>query len=337
MNIIPIGKEQLDKFVASQPRSQILQSSVWAEFKKKLGSAVWTIGLADDDNNLIATALIIEHELPLNKSYLYCPRGPVIDPAAAYDHSLIIKLIFKEARDITIETKTAEEIFFRIEPTFAFNAQAVMARPTKPIQPKLTLMLDLSLSEDLLISQQHQKTRYNINLAKKKGVIVKEGSLADFEEVWKIFSQTSQRDEFHLHPKNYYQTMLATADSFKLLLATFENKIIALAIISRFGDTVTYLHGASDYQYRQLMAASLLQWEIIRSAKAQGYRYYDFHGIAPQGEPKHSWAGISRFKRGFGGQEVSFAGAYDFIYQPGWYRMYEISRKLNSFLKKPHN
>jgi peptidoglycan pentaglycine glycine transferase (the first glycine) len=334
LKIIPLNNQQLDDFVAKQPHSQILQSSSWAEFKKKNGQQTWQFGLVDDQNDLLASALIIEHKIFFNKSYLYCPRGPIIDLKKTPDHSLALKLFLKEIRDITITTKTTEEIFFRFEPTFDSSLKDKQLLKTKDIQPSTTLILDLSLTKDELSKNLNSKTRYNINLAQKKDISVKLGTLDDFEEAWKIFKQTSRRNSFNLHTRDHYLKMLEFKDSFKLHLAIHEQKIIAVLIAGYFGDTVTYLHGASDYQYRQLMASSYLQWEVINQAKQANYRYYDFHGIAPTDNPKHPWAGLTRFKKGFGGQIFTYPGTLDFIYQPVWYRMYKLLRKANSLLKK---
>ena len=171
-------------------------------------------------------------------------------------------------------------------------------------------------------------------LAEKKGVQVELRPAEKFPDVWPLFNYTSTRNNFNLHAQNYYQLMLNTSDNFKLWTASLEEKIIAAAIVGYYGNTVTYLHGASDYRYREIMAPNLLQWQIIKRAKSQNYKYYDFHGIAPQGQPNHPWVGITRFKKGFGGKEIAYPGTFDFIYQPEWYRIYKIFRKLNLLFKK---
>ncbi|MBU1037084.1 aminoacyltransferase, partial [Patescibacteria group bacterium] len=321
-----------DDFGLAQSPSQLLQSFAWGEFQQQLGHQVWRIGIIENEN-LIATAQIIEHCLPLGKSYLYCPRGPVINAQNLANNEQIIKLFLKKTRDITIQTSTKEEMFFRFEPTFDFVLTDSHLSPTKDIQPSQTLIINLTQTEEILSKNLHHKTRYNIKLAEKKGIIIKEGSLSDFTKVWPLFEQTAKRDRFRLHSKNYYQQMLKVVPHLKIWLALYEKKIIATLMAGYFGDTATYLHGASSYKHRSLMAPLLLQWQVIKNTKTSGYHYYDLHGIAPTRDPHHPWAGITRFKKGFGGQEFSYPGTFDFIFQPFWYKMYKIFRKVNLLFK----
>jgi lipid II:glycine glycyltransferase (peptidoglycan interpeptide bridge formation enzyme) len=114
---------------------------------------------------------------------------------------------------------------------------------------------------------------------------------------------------------------------------SLNNDIIAANLMVFYGDTATYLHGASNYAFRALMAPNLLQWNLIQEAKKRGFKYYDFHGIAPNENPKHPWAGVTRFKKGFGGEIANYPGTYDFIYETGWYKIYKLFRKINRLIK----
>jgi len=71
-----------------------------------------------------------------------------------------------------------------------------------------------------------------------------------------------------------------------------------------------------------------LQWEAIIAAKKAGCTQYDFWGIAPKNLPRHKWAGITRFKKGFGGQEQNYVGCLDLVYLPFWYPFYKIANLI---------
>ena len=143
---------------------------------------------------------------------------------------------------------------------------------------------------------------------------------------------TSKRNKFRLHPKNYYKQMLSADDEenndlkIKLFLAKYNNKIIAVDIVCFFGNTATYLHGASLNEFRKVMAPNLLQWHVIKLAKAQGYKYYDFYGIDEQ-----KWPGVTKFKKGFGGEEIVYPGTYDLVYNKFLYSIYKLLRKTKRF------
>lgn len=344
MRIELLNNIQLDEFIASQSHAQFLQSWDWGEFQRAVGHGVWRLGVFNrteiGHDQLLASAQIIQHKLPLKKSYLYCARGPVFDEKLTDKQKQeALELILSKARDIIIATSQTEEIFFRFEPTIAIHDTRYMLHDTRPIQPANTLILDLTQSIEQLLANMHPKTRYNIKVAEKHSITIQEE--IDFDQVWPLFLQTSKRDKFGIHSKNYYQKMLADIPWIKLWTAIYQNQIVAAAIIGSFGDTATYIHGASDYNFRQLMAPYLLHWTVIQTAKKQNFKCYDFYGIAPAtnlqpqtSNRKHPWSGITRFKLGFGGQIKNYPGAFDFIYEAGWYKMYKTLRIINLFLRK---
>ena len=317
-----LTNQELDDFLSAQKYSQFLQSSSWAYFQKELGNRVWQIGV--DDNGLKACALIIEKRMPFGLSYLYLARGPVISDKID-DKSQYLKLILKAIRDLTIDTEKKEEMLLRFEPIFNFKLEDILK--TKDAQPSNTLLLDLNKSEERLLLEMHQKTRYNIRLAGKKSIRIQkiEDYKDKFKDFWNLTSQTSSRDRFNPHPRDYYEKILETkAGNACLWTAEYKNKVLTANIIMSFGDTVTYVHGASSDKYRNLMAPHLLQWEQIKWAKNNGYKIYDFWGIAKDDNLKDKWAGLTRFKKGFKGEVKSLPGTFDLVYNHGMYKLYKI-------------
>ncbi len=253
------------------------------------------------------------------------PRGPIISDQAK-NKSKALKLLLKGVRDISIQTEKRQEIFFRFEILEKFDLESVQS--VKSIQPANTLLLDLNKSEEELLAEMHQKTRYNIRLAKKKGVKVEK--MEDKSKAMDIFSklikETSVRDKFTPHSDDYYQKMLkALGQNVNLWVAKYEDKILAANIVVSFGDTVTYLHGASANEHRNLMAPHLLQWEQIKWAKENNFKIYDFWGIS---DSDSRWAGFTRFKKGFGGYEKNLPGTFDLVYNQRAYKIYNFIKKF---------
>jgi len=324
MEVRLIEKKELDNFLKSTSHAQILQSWDWGEFQKKVGHQVWRFGVFNNDE-LIASAQIIEHKLKLNLSYIYCPRGPMLG-SSIEDKDKILKLILSKARDIAITTQKQEEIFFRFEPTFNFK---IKATKTKSVQPSDTVIINLAKSEEELLKSFHQKTRYNIKVASKHNIKVEEYDNSNFERIWAIFDKTAKRDNFNLHKKEYYQQMVKQSEIIKIYVAYHQAIPVAVALCGITGDTITYLHGASNYEFRKLMAPHALHWEIIQQSKKQGFKYYDLHGITMSKKSNHPWSGFTRFKKGFNGEITNYPGTYDFIYSHTWYMIYKIFRLLN--------
>jgi len=325
MQLINIdNKEQLNNFVGAEPHSQFIQSWEWGEFQQGVSGRVWRIGV-EEEGKIIASAKLIEKILPMGKRYFYCGRGPVVseklheEDEEKYDEAL--EMIFMETERIA---KDEGAMFLRFDPIHKTHHSKYEIFQTHSVQPRQTLVLNIEKSEDEILKEMHQKTRYNINLAVKKGVSIVEADVSRFEEFWHLLDQTSGRDKFRPHGRNYYQAMLNISNNFlKLFFAEHENRPIAAGIFTFFGDTATYLHGGSANDNRDVMAPYLLQWHAIKLARQLGYKYYDFHGIDETNYP-----GVTRFKKGFGGKERDYRGTFDLVYDEGWYSVYKMIRKV---------
>lgn len=344
------NREILDLFVAKCQHGSLLQSWQWGEFQESLGRTVWRVGVYESDE-LIAVATIIEHTVPLGLSYLYIPYGPLFkDSLSLIQKETATKVLLSELRSVTAVTRTRVEIFSRLEPrilwsevgNFFINTGLVK---TNAVQPQDTQVVDLTFSHDELLASFHHKTRYNIRLAEKKGVTVRQLQAVDEMGIfWELMQKTTDRDGFHAHDEGYYRMLFECFSqndindqlqlSVVVLVAEFEDKPIAALMLGLFGETAVYLHGASDHEYRQLMAPQLLQWQAMKIAKEAGYTRYDLWGIKPtvrtlaDKSKEHAWEGITRFKKGFGGNEVNFAGAWDFVYEKKLYWLYRLVRRL---------
>lgn len=289
----------LDAYQSGLSSAQFMQSSQWAAFQQARGNRLALI--ADEKKGIIFLAL----RQPLgNRSYWYIPRFDIPDGI--------------------------EELFREIDPGTIFIRSDIIRREagdsasfarTIDVQPSRTLLLNLALSEDELLAQMHQKTRYNIRLAEKKNLSIKT-SPEHAEEFLELLEETRQRDGFRLHGKEYYRAMIRSG-AVELKTVWQGEKLLAGSLMAAFGDTVTYVHGASSSSARQLMAPYALQWDSIKKAKAAGYRWYDWHGIDEQ-----KWPGVTRFKLGFGGQPIQYAGTFDRPLAPFSYAGYTVLRRL---------
>ena len=185
----------------------------------------------------------------------------------------------------------------------------------------------------------HPKTRYNIGLSKKKELRVEEKK--DLEIFWDLMKRTGERDAFRLHEKKHYEKVLNSELASQVIIY-FENKPIATGVFIRFGQTFTYLYGASDHEHRSLMASYLVQDFGLNKAKNDGYKHYDFFGIAPvnkneSGEwiydEKHQYAGVTRFKLGFGGEYISSAGTVEIVINKVLYLFLSLVKKIRKIIK----
>ncbi|TSC97439.1 MAG: methicillin resistance protein [Candidatus Berkelbacteria bacterium Licking1014_2] len=281
--------------------TNFLQSDNWERFQQGIGKKTFRL------NN----QLLIKNQLPFSKSWFYCPWGK--GELGKLDE--LVQLARKE-----------NAIFFHLDPFNKFSI-LILEESTdfrfsiaKTIQPQKTLILDIDQPRDKLLAEMKEKTRYNIRLAEKKNLIIKQQTASD--DFWRLMTQTSQRDCFSAHSRNYYQRMVEIMPEIELWTVFVRDKAVASAIFlfDRDNKIGYYLHGASDYSERQLMAPYLLQWQGISIAQKMGLKKWDFWGIDEDRYP-----GVTRFKLGFGGQIIERPPAQRLIFQPLWYRVYSLT------------
>ncbi len=315
-------KKTLNEYVRGHSGGSLSQTYEWGEFQKAAGFKVWRLGIRDGDR-LVAAATVLKYDMPGGKWYLYTPRL-ITNSKPKETKSKQLQNIKSKIKGIA---KVEGCLFWRFDPLVTkkdWESFGEVKAP-KEIQPRDTIMVDLQLPEEEVLKQMKSKWRYNIRLAGRKGVTVRMSTeQKDLDTFYEIAQTTSARDKFHIHPREYYQAMLDTlapAGFIRLFVAEYQGKTLAVNIVSFFKDKATYLHGASSNENRNVMAPHLLQWEAMKYAKSEGFTKYDLYGVAPAEDKDHPWAGITRFKEGFGGERVRYVGAYDFVYNKFWYNL----------------
>jgi peptidoglycan pentaglycine glycine transferase (the first glycine) len=329
-----------NRALATMPYAHALQSWVWGDFKSRWGWTAQRLTLTVAGNNWepLAAAQVLKRRLGrLPYSVLYVPKGPAFD----YNDRALRRQVLQELEKLA---KSENAILIKIDPEVVRYWGQEQERPsplgarfseelqqrgwrysTEQIQFPNTVVLDLTRSEDDLLAAMKSKTRYNIRLAGRKGISVRQGGTSDFDAISAMYQETAERDGFAIRPVAYYLDAwhsLYEAGMAVPLLAEFEGQPIAAVVLVRFGDRTTYMYGASTDRERQRMPNYLLQWEAIRWAKAQGCTLYDFWGAPTLFEESDPLWGVWRFKDGFRGDVVWHIGAWDYVARPFWYNVY---------------
>jgi len=323
-----------------------LQSGTWGDFKSRWG---WE-PLATRHSPL-ANALILKRPLPYTPfCILYVPKGPTVDygdGAVRTDILAALEAIAREERAILIKIDPEVAAGWGVDlieqsPIGAAFTADLTARgwqySNEQIQFKNTVEMDLTLSEEELMAAMKPKTRYNIRLAGRKGIVIRDGSPADFELMGEMYRETAVRDGFGIRPLAYY---LDAWNSFyeagigHLLIAEYEGDPIAAVFLLQNGERAIYMYGASTHKERNRMPNYLLQWEAIRWSKAQGCRVYDFWGAPTEFVEDDQLWGVWRFKKGFNARVVRHIGAWDYAPHPWLYNLYaQVLPKYVGLLKR---
>jgi len=327
MDIKPLtiaDHQQYEEFVQHHQYGSLFQSLCWQKYQQEAFGRKSMIFIGQEKGKIVNSALVIIHPLPFHKTYLYAPRGPLFSDIKDHNEQFMeyMATIARQERSI----------FFLFDPLIPSEIPLEQYLSTTNLkhatshQPKTTLLLDITTSEEEILAQMKEKGRYNIRLAEKKGVKVREGNMAEF---YPLLLETSKRDGFHIHAKQVYEKMLSTLkDTAMLLVAEYEGKIISGGIFTFYNKVGTYYYGASSNEYRNVMASYLIQWRAIQEAKKRECTTYDFLGIADEGVKNHPWASITEFKLKFGGQKRKYTGAFEITYTSGWSWFYHWTKKI---------
>ena len=305
---------------ASSPH--LLQTDNWGAFKALYG---WEPVRLDGAENSV---LVLFKTIAFGFSVAYVPKVALGDDW---------KALLPQIEAVCWQRKA---VFLQIEPDINLpydeaKLDALFPGFTKDpntIQPRGTIFIDLRPDEEAILANMKQKTRYNIRLAERKGVMV--GLSQDLEDFYKQTVVTSARDGFAVHAFSYYKNafeLFEPKGECVLLRAAFEDQSLAYLMLFLHGERAWYFYGASNDEMRNLMPTYLLQWEAMRYAKAHGATLYDMWGIPDTSEEvleaqfterSDGLWGVYRFKRGFGGEVIRSAPAYVKVFNPLLYKVY---------------
>ena len=319
------NREKFIKFNQKHPKGHFLQSPEWAKLKSEWKNEV--VLSEDKDGNIKGAMSILIRKLPyINSSIMYSPRGPVCD---IHDNDTFQDLV-NGAKELA---KRYNAFIFRVDPDIPDNdeefkkiAQEVGFKLkenvkdfSEVIQPRYVFRLNVKdKTEEELLKSFHEKTRYNIRLAGRKGVTIRDGGREDLKDFYRIMQETGNRDNFLIRPLEYFEEMYDCMgkDYLRVIMADYNGKPISGAIAIYYGNKVWYLYGASSNENRNVMPNYLVQWEMIKWALEKKCDIYDFRGVSGHVDEHHPQYGIYKFKKGFNGDFVEFVGELYMVFKP---------------------
>jgi len=288
-------------------------------------------------DELVAGAQILFRGLPAALGQLaYVPKGPLVDWTDQEALEKLMAALHRAAQEQRVLAVTVEPNL-RDEPTHRERLRSLQFHPApfSAVQPRRTLIVDITAEEDDVLMAMKSKTRYNIRLAGRKGVTVREGDAGDVTTFNDLLAATADRADFGIHPPAYYEAayrLFAPRDWARLLLAEVEGQAVAGLMVFALPPRSWYFYGASISAHREKMPTYLLQWEAMRWAKSRGCKTYDMWGVPDEDretledqfvERSDGLWGVYRFKRGFGGELVRTVGTWDRVGAPLRYQLYK--------------
>lgn len=317
--------QEWNAIMVQEKNAPFLQTYQWGTFQEKRGFEVERFESSD------GRAQAFCYPLFCGRSYWYIPYYPLLNEGGYHD-------FFQRLTE-----SKKKSVFIRYEP-LRNRAQGHLS---EELTPATTLILTISNGADALLSGMHPKTRYNIGISAKRGVEIgiARPEHSDYslicEDAIRLFRATGERQSFRVQTHAYFTTLFSsfsheaqesTQPWIRLYYAKYHDTLLGAILVMYFGDTATYLYGGSAAAHREMMAPHALQWTAIQDALRNTYCYYDFWGIAPNDDPRHPWAGITRFKKGFGGDVVTRPGTFDSSIRRADYVLYGALRKARRIL-----
>lgn len=327
------------EFLYTVETSNILQSPFWGSLKEAFG---WKPILFNYNG---VDILVLVRKVIGKYSIAYIPHAPLLPVDDQTGGNL---------KEIGLEIKNSlpPKCFalrydlptgvYQTDPV-QFNMNPELKKASSDIQPPDTVIISLKESEEDILLRMKSKTRYNIRLSFRKGVIVKKTGIESLDDWYKLYEETSLRDKITIHSKFYYKKIfelsfegseLKEYPEIVMFRADYNNQLLAGIIVAVYGRRATYLYGASSNQDRNLMPAYALQWEALKYAKEKGCSEYDLFGIPPENNPDHPMSGLYRFKTGFGGDILHRPGCWDLPLKPVVYKVYRWVESARLFYYK---
>ena len=326
--------------IAQLPGANFLQTSEWAAVKAQVGWEKEELTWKDEDGKLTAAAMLLTRSTRLLKvgprmNIDYIPRGPLMDWT---NQPLVARVI----ADLEQTARARELVFLKIDPEVLIRMDSEKATDNphevqelltargwrcspEQIQFKNTMLLHLDGEESDWLTRMKQKTRYNLRLAQKNGILVRKATMKDLPLLYRMFAETARRDNFIIRSEAYYLDVWSRfmqAGMAEGLIAEFAGQPIAGMVLMFFGSRAWFVYGMSTSQHREKMPNYLLQWEAMRLAREKGCTTYDLWGAPDTPDPSDPMFGVYRFKEGLGAELVYTIGAWDFPLKPALYRLY---------------
>jgi len=296
-------RESFNRLVMTSPHYSFLQSYEWGELKSEFGWKAHHLVRSDKKR----AVLLLERTIPfIKRPMVYIPHS--------YIDSDDIELIEEYDR------QKIGSFLIKWEPIEGVSS-IIFERPDivrgRRIQPKTTMVVDITDDMEKIALRFHQKTRYNINLAIRRGVeVVIENTDDGFNKFYNLLKKTARRKGFLVHSYNYHRRMyeIFTFSGLGAILNAYYHGIISASIFMvRFGDTCYYCFGGSEPELARNMPSHLLHYRAMEWAKEGGCKYYDLWGVPENISERHPSYGLYRFKAGFNGEIIKRLGAFDQI------------------------
>lgn len=328
-------KNTWEKNISKFEEANFLQSWNWGEFHESMGRVVERL-VVKEGGRVVAMVQMVKEEAKRG-SYFSIAGGPLAD----WKNQKLIVYLFSEIKKVATQHSVK---FIRFRPQEVDSEQMRSAvkkvgaiASNMHLTADLTLQLDITLPTDEILKQMRKNTRSAIRKSEKEGIKVVFST--DKDEIKQFSDHQSSLAQKHGFVPFSYQFLFKQFEAFVkddqvLLIHSYKNKkLLSSAFVIFYNGEAVYHYGISTPENRKLPGSYACQWAAINEAKKRGCSKYNFWGIAPEDQKDHRFAGVSLFKRGFGGEEINYLPSHDIPLS----KLYFLTFFFELFRKKSRN
>lgn len=319
--------EVLSRLPHEQPIS-FLQAPFYGAWQARDGKTVVYFAVSDDTEVLVA-GLAVKYDAPGGISFFYCPYGPTATTWSTETYAAVHDFFVPIA-------KRTGATFVRLD-SDTLGAQ-VGVRPvanhlavTASLQPRAEWLLDISGKQEDIWMGMHKHARYNVRLAERASAAITfyKPAEAPLDDIAALMQTTAGRDKFSLQSRAYYEGVLASIppeDGF-VAVCTIDGKPAAFGIFAAYDDVVHYVYAGSSDDFRKIAPPYFLIWNSILEARGRGWKTLNFGGISDDVKGTHL-AGVTGFKKRFGGYEQTHPNPVDLVYKRAKYALFSLYKRF---------
>jgi lipid II:glycine glycyltransferase (peptidoglycan interpeptide bridge formation enzyme) len=307
--------QRWDELVVATGQPHVLQSAGWAELKAATG---WSVRRFVLDGGV---AQVLLKSLPLGIAVAYAPRGPLVPAERLADAIAAVReaLARERCASLLCDPEAPDDGAAR-----ASLARAGVHASPVFVQPRRTLLMDLSKPDEELFGAMRKKTRQYIHKAERAAVITEE--TRDLDRFMKVLGAVAERDRFAIRSREYFEKLLAAfGDRALLMLARIGDEDAGALMLVRMADRAWELYGGWSGAHAEARPFYLLKWRAMLRMRQLGVRRYDMYGLGEgKGDPL---AGVENFKLGYGGEVATWIGALETPVRPLLYPLWQLGAR----------
>jgi len=293
----------------------VFQSSRWTAFKRGEGWEPFRAVARHADGRTAAMVQFLIKRMPLGVAMAWAPGGPAFqfdrndDDPADLDWSGLLSLL--TARVPRVLARVDSYVPQRRPPASPFGP--LFRRPQVRIGSGVSIRFDIAAGEAGFVAGMTSKHRYYL----RKGLAAPlrwEAGASDRDVAALAALHREMSASKNLKTAAMSEDRCRTlrdamgADGITIVTGYRDDRPITSCLTLDFAGRAFYYAAATGAEGRKLSAAYAMLPRLVAVLHAKGIRHLDFGGIAPAFADR---AGVDHFKKGFGGEIVTYLGEWE--------------------------